>query len=173
MSESTITHTARLEHSLSLNRCGIIYRGHFDVWLTNRLQRLLEETRHLIPDSQTLTGWVNGDLYSPTNEIIGILPVPDSIRITTDIESYQHNLDGKNKHSYLARQQKTKYAVISIHTTSEKQLFKKLMQENPVFNRTNSSPDWKQGAKVWNREANGQDIFYKVCGLYAMKLTVY
>jgi hypothetical protein len=67
---------------------------------------LLEETHHLIPDSQTLTGWFNGDLYSPTNEIIGILPVPDSIHITADIESYQHNLDGKNKHSYLARQQK-------------------------------------------------------------------
>jgi hypothetical protein len=58
---------------------------------------------------------------------------------------------------------------------SEKQLFKKLMQENLVFNRTNTSPDWKQGEKVWNGEANGQDIFYKVYKvhrLYTIKLTV-
>lgn len=139
-----------------------MYRGHFDVWLTNSLQLLLESTRHLIPESQTLTGWINGDLYIPAGEKIGILPVPDSIRVTADIESYQHQFDSKSKNSYLARQQGSKYAVIAVHTTAEKVLFKKLMQENPLFARTNAGPDWKQGAKVWNRSANGEDIFYKV-----------
>jgi hypothetical protein len=108
-----------------------------------------------------ITGWINGDLYTPAEETIGILPVPESIRGAADIESYQHLLDRENKHSYLARQQGTKYAVIAVHSTAEKVLFKKLMQEDPTFNRTNSAPDWKQGAKVWNRHANGQDIFYK------------
>jgi hypothetical protein len=139
-----------------------VYCSHFDVWLTNHLQLLLEATRHLIPESQTLTGWVNGDLYVPAGEKIGILPITDSIRVTADIESYQHSLDSKNKNSYLARQQGSKYAIIAVHTTAEKVLFKKLMQENPLFSRTNVSPDWKQGAKVWNQSANGQDIFYKV-----------
>jgi hypothetical protein len=120
---------------------------------------LLESTWHLIPKSQTITG-INGDLYTPAEETIGILPVLESIR-AADIESYQHLLDQKNKHSYLARQQGTKYAVIAVHSTAEKVLFKKLMQEDPTFNWTNSAPDWKQGAKVWNRHANGQDIFYK------------
>jgi hypothetical protein len=144
-----------------LNRTGTVYKSHFDIWLINHLQLQLEATRHLIPESQTLTGWVNGDLYVPAGERIGILPVPDSVRATADIESY-HTVDGKFRHAYLAQQQGTKYAVISIHTAAEKALFKRLMQENPVFNRTNTTPDWKQGASVWNREANGKDIFYKV-----------
>ena len=145
----------------TLNQTGVIYKGHFDIWLINRLQVLLESTRHLIPDSQTLTGWINGDLYTPADETIGILPVPDSFRALADIQSYHHAEDSKNKHSYLAQQQKTKYAVISVHSTAEKQLFKKLMQEDPNFTGTNATPDWKTAVRIWNRKANGKDIFYK------------
>ena len=97
----------------------------------------------------------------PAGEKIGILPVPTSIHATADIASY-HPEDSKFKHAYLAREQGTKYAVISVHTPAEKALFKKLMQEDPAFNQTNAGPDWKQGVTVWNREANGKDIFYKV-----------
>jgi hypothetical protein len=153
-----------LMHNLvvgTLNRTGIMYKSHFDVWLLNRLQYLLEATQYLIPESHQLTGWINGDLYIPAGEKIGILPVPDSIRVTADIESY-HSEDSQYRHAYLAREQGTKYAVIAVHTTEEKTLFKKLMQENLAFNRMNAGPDWKQGAKVWNREANGKNIFYKV-----------
>src|SRR6266487_2876112 len=148
-------------HVGTLNRTGTVYNSHFDVWLINHLQLQLEATCHLIPESQKLTGWINGDLYTSAGEKIGILPVPTSIRATADIESY-HPEDCKFKHAYLAHEQGTKYAVISIHTPAEKALFKRLMQENPVFNQTNAMPDWKQGAAVWNREANGKDIFYKV-----------
>ncbi len=77
------------------------------MWLTNHLQLQLEATRHLIPESQTLTGWINGDLYIPAGEIIGILPVPDSICAAADIESY-HAEDGQFKHAYLAQEQGTK-----------------------------------------------------------------
>ncbi|KAF8230797.1 hypothetical protein L208DRAFT_1280022, partial [Tricholoma matsutake] len=97
-----------------------------------------------------LTGCINGDLYIPAGKKIGILPVPDSIHVTANIESYQHQFDSKSKNLYLARQQGSKYAVIVVHTTAEKVLFKKLMQENPLFAQTNAGPDWKQGAKVWN-----------------------
>jgi len=131
------------------------------VWLINHLQLQLEATRHLIPESQTLTGWVNGDLYTPAGEKIGILPVPASIHATADIESY-HPEDGKFRHAYLACEQGTKYAVISVHTPAERALFKRLMQEDPVFNQKNSLPDWKRGAALWNHRANGKDIFYKV-----------
>lgn len=123
----------------------------------------LEATRHLISESQTLTGWVNGDLYIPAGETIGILPVPDSMRASADLESYHHIQDGEKKHAYLARQQATKHAVIAIHTTAEKQLFKKLMQEDPAFSWNSGNPDWGQCVKVWNRKADGQEIFYKVC----------
>ena len=144
-----------------MNRTGTVYKGHFDIWLINHLQLQLEATCYLIPESQTLTGWINGDLYVPAGERIGILPVPDLTRAAADIESY-HAEDGRFRHAYFAQQQGTKYAVISIHTSAEKALFKKLMQESPTFNQTNATPDWKQGAAVWNREANGKEIFYKV-----------
>ena len=139
-----------------------MYKGHFDVWLINKLQMLLEATHHLIPDQQTLTGWINGDLYTPAGETIGILPVPDSIRATADIQSYNQAEDFKNKHGYLAKQQGTKFAVVSVHSTQEKVLFKKFMQEDPSFTGTNSSPDWKKAVIVWNRKADGKEIFYKV-----------
>jgi len=48
-----------------LNRTGTVYKGHFDIWLINHLQLQLEATRYLIPEPQTLTGWINGDLYVP------------------------------------------------------------------------------------------------------------
>jgi hypothetical protein len=127
---------------------------------------LLESTKHLIPDHQTLTGWINGDLYTPAGETIGILPVPDSIRATADIQSYNHTEDFKNKHGYLAKQQRTKFAVVSVHSTQEKVLFKKLMQENPNFTGTNSSPDWKKAVIIWNRKADGKGIFYKVSSIH-------
>jgi len=128
----------------------------------NDLQVSLEATCHLISESQTLTGWVNGDLYTPAGEIIGILPVPDSTRASADIESYHHIQDCKKKHAYLAKQQGTKCAVIAIHTPSERALFKKLMQEDPSFTWDTGKPDWGQCVKVWNRNANGQTIFYKL-----------
>ena len=157
----------------TLNRTGTVYKGHFDVWLINHLQLQLEATQHLIPEAQRLTGWINGDLYVPAGERIGILPVPDSIRVTADIESY-HAEDGQFKHAFLAQQQGTKYAVVAIHTTAEKALFKKLLQENPLFNQRNSVLDWKQASKIWNREANGQEIFYKVCSsIYCLALSIY
>ena len=81
------------------------------MWLINNLQLQLEATRHLISESQTLTGWINGDLYIQAGERIGILPVPDSIRATADIESY-HAADCKFKHAYLAQQQGTTEAAI-------------------------------------------------------------
>ncbi len=165
-----------LMHNLvvgTLNRTGTVYKGHFDVWLINHLQLQLEATQHLIPEAQRLTGWINGDLYVPAGERIGILPVPDSIRVTADIESY-HAEDGQFKHAFLAQQQGTKYAVVAIHTTAEKALFKKLLQENPLFNQRNSVLDWKQASKIWNREANGQEIFYKVCSsIYCLALSIY
>jgi hypothetical protein len=106
---------------------------------------LLDATCHLSPESQKLIGWINGDLYLPAGEKIGILPVPDSIRAMADIESY-HEEDHKFRYPILLRSR----AQISIHTTAERVLFKKLMQENPFFNERNANPDWKKCTKVWN-----------------------
>jgi hypothetical protein len=131
--------------------------GHFDVWLTDREQSLLEQTHHLMPDSPTISGWVNGDLYTPAGETVGILLIPDLTCAAADIQSYTED---KMKHAFLARQQGTKYAVISVHTTEEKVLFKTLMQDH--LGNSGSTPDWKKGVLLWNQSANGKTIFYKV-----------
>jgi len=142
------------------NRSGKVFAGHYDIWLTNREQLLLEKTRHLIPDSSTFTGWVNGDLYTPAGETVGILTIPDSTRAAADIQSYTPLTDGKVRHTFLACQQGTKYAVMSVHTTEEKVLFKALMQDH--LGNSGATPDWKRGVLLWNQSANGKNIFYKV-----------
>jgi len=39
-------------------------------------------------NSPTIYGWVNGDLYTPTGETVGILPIPDLTHAAADIQSY-------------------------------------------------------------------------------------
>lgn len=146
----------------TFNRTGTMYRGHYDIVLTNRLQALSEACKYLVPHSAVMQGWINGDLYIAANERIGILPVPDSIRTAAEIHSYIETADKEIKHKYLAKQQGSKYAVISVHTTAEKLYFKKLMQEHEHFNRGDGPIDWKRGAQIWNNQANGKDVFYKV-----------
>lgn len=143
----------------TFNRTGAVYSGHLDPWLTNRLQVLTENTQHLVPDSTPLLGWVNGDLYTPAGETVGILPIPEPTRAAADLQSFNPLADNQMKQVFLARQQGTKYAVISVHTTDEKVLFKKLMQEDTS---NGAKPNWKLAAKRWNQNANGKTIFYKV-----------
>jgi hypothetical protein len=131
--------------------------GHFDVWLTNWEQSLLEQTHHLMPDSPTIAGWVNGDLYTPAGETVGIPSIPDLTHAATDLQSYTED---KMKHSFLAWQQGTKYAVILVHTMEEKVLFNTLMQDH--LGNLGSTRDWKKGVLLWNQSANGKTIFYKV-----------
>jgi hypothetical protein len=74
---------------------------------------------------------VNGDLYTPTGETVGILSIPNLTCAAADIDqSYSSLTENKMKHSFLAWQQGTKYAVIVVHTMEEKVLFKTLMQDH-------------------------------------------
>jgi len=155
-----------LRHNLLVgtpNRTGKKYSGHFDIWLYNHLQEITEKTRDLVPDSQAIKGWVNGTMYTPTKEVFGILPVPENICTNAAMQPYISDNSEKNTHHYLASKQGTRYAVMNVHTTEEKQLFAKLMREDPAFNRDNQDPDWNKAVKVWNSfHVNGKTIFYKV-----------
>jgi len=106
-------------------------------------------------------GWVNGDLYTPAGETVGILPIPDLIRAMTDIQTFNSLPNDKARHTFLAKQQGTRFAIINVHTTKEKLLFKKFMQECISLNGNGSSPDWKHAIQKWNQLANGKTIFYK------------
>jgi hypothetical protein len=116
----------------------------------------------LVPNVPILKGWVNGDLYKLSGEKIGILPVSVQSCAMAVIKSYSHADDQHYKHAFLAREQGTKYAVMTVHTKTESSQFIKFLQEHPAFKKSDNPPDWKSGAKAWNRLANGVDIFYKV-----------
>lgn len=129
----------------------------------NRLQTSLEAVRHLVPNAPILRGWINGDLYIQGDERIGILPLPEVTRAAAGILRYNPSTDSKFKQAYLAEQQGTRYAVMAVHSVEEKQQFTKMMQEFLPFNMGTKPPDWKEGALEWNRQADGKQVFYKVC----------
>jgi hypothetical protein len=141
-----------------------------DVWLTNQEQSLLNQTKHLLPDSAYLSGWINGNLYMPAGETVGILPIVDSTRMAADIQTFTGPIAGeKLRHTFLAKQQKTRYAVISVHTTEEKKLFKRLMQDRVDVGQ-GTTPDWRSAVETWNQSANGKTIFYKVSKQFSINI---
>ena len=157
----------QLHHNLSAgtyNKTGQHFSGHYDIWIYDDLQLLVEKMRRWVPNSHSIKGWTNGLLYAQTHEVFGILPIPDTTRIKAALQPAIPDSIIKKGHWYLALRQGTQYAVIAVNTTEEKQLFSKLMRESPIFNRNNQDPDWKQAVQLWNRDyADGKTIFYKVC----------
>ena len=156
-----------LKHNLFVgtpNRTGKRWNGHCEIWEYNHLQRITEMTRDLVPDSQMIDGWQNGDMYEPTTEVFGILPIPEVIRTKSAMLPYIQDIEVDIKHIYLASKQETKFAVLNVHTAVERNLFHTLMKENTtIFNRDQQDPDWKEAVKLWNSKyANGKTIFYKV-----------
>ena len=151
----------------TFNRTGQRYNGHFEIWIYNYLQKIVEKTHDHVPDSETIRGWVNGSMYTPTSEVYGILPIPLEIVTKSAMQPFINTACGDIKHAYLAKMQGTQYAVINVHTVAEKQLFASLMWNNHHFNRSNQDPDWKEAVREWNHnKADGKDIFYKVCIYY-------
>ncbi|KAF6745215.1 hypothetical protein DFP72DRAFT_1077806 [Ephemerocybe angulata] len=144
------------------NTTGQHYLGHFDIHLINKRQELLNSSRihAAVPSSTPVGNWVNGNLYVRTTEVFGILPVPDDVRLASGLLSYDDEAPPKIQ-QYLAKQQGTKYVVITVHTDPERKLYSSLMQTDPSFTRE-GGPDWAKGTRRWNEGyANGVDIFYK------------
>jgi hypothetical protein len=109
-----------------------------------------------------VTNWVNGNLYIPTSEACGVLPIPEGIRISTEMGSYESKLHAKEKHHHLAQLQGTRKAVLPISSAAERAKFLTMMRDHPAFNSP-SGPRWQDAAKVWNQHANEEkELFYKV-----------
>ena len=73
----------------------------------------------LVPNVPVLKGWVNGDLYKPAGEKIGILSISDQSCAMAEVKSYSHADDQHYKHAFLAMEQGTKYAVMTVHIKAE------------------------------------------------------
>jgi hypothetical protein len=59
-------------------------------------------------------------MSAPTNEVSGILPLPEEIKLKSPMQPMMPEPPVKKVHWYLASCQGTKYAVISIHTVAKK-----------------------------------------------------
>jgi len=132
----------------TFNKTGHKYSGHNDIWIYDTLQLMIEKSRHAVPMSYIIKGWINGLLYQPTSEVSGILPIPPSIQRNAGLQAIIHNPTSKLPHQYLANRQGTRFAVIGIHSSTEKKLFTQLMRENPSFNHDKKDPDWKSAIQI-------------------------
>ncbi|KAF5315639.1 hypothetical protein D9611_004974 [Ephemerocybe angulata] len=139
----------------TMNTTGKKYRGHYDPWIINRIQERLAYLDAILINPIEIRGMVNTDLYVRTQERLGILPIPDDVRIQSAIGEYnpQDPNARKQEQAYLARIQNTKKAVLPVHTPQEYKLFEELMVSSPAFNSASRGPVWKLAVRVWNERA--------------------
>lgn len=149
----------------TMNTTGKKYRGHYDPWIINRIQERLAYLDAILINPIEIRGMVNTDLYVRTQERLGILPIPDGVRIASAIGEYNPQDPGarKQEQAYLARIQNTKKAVLPVHTPQEYKLFEELMVSSSAFNSTSRGPVWKLAVRVWNERAElTHGISYKL-----------
>src|SRR6266478_5360393 len=148
----------------TFNSTGQRYRGHFSIWITNAIQEHLLSLQHMLAERVEIYGWINGNLYVPTKEVIGILPIPIAIRQSSGMAEHVQTVSKRQRHHFLAAMQGTRKPVLPIHSPPERQLFHKLMKADPSFSPQHGEPRWKEAVKVWNANADeSNDISYKVC----------
>ena len=151
------------------NRTGSAYMGHFNLHLMNTIHQLLHVTQHLIPGQDLRHGWINGTLYEPTAEKVGIVAIPRKLAEEANMRSFQVDHTRKMNHAFLAQNQGTLHAVMPVHTEKEKILFGHLKHSL----RAMQEDHFTEVAKIWNEcYADGVDYFYKV-QLHLVRLCVY
>ncbi|KAJ6546376.1 hypothetical protein B0H10DRAFT_2243630 [Mycena sp. CBHHK59/15] len=162
-----------LRHNLvvgTFNSTGRRFTGHYSIWLTNEIQELLSYLEDVLKDARPLVGWVNGNLYQPTNEVTGVLPIPEDIRLNSGMARFEPSLDSKRLHHHLASLQGTRKAVLPIHNTTEKDLFRTLMSGQDTLGNFSSATQVEKAVRIWNAHADTKDdIYYKL----AEQLKVY
>ncbi|KAF8886887.1 hypothetical protein CPB84DRAFT_1667887, partial [Gymnopilus junonius] len=98
-----------------------------------------------------------------TMEVLGILPIPESICVGSAMQPHDAAFDQCQKHSFLDRVQGTHKPILPIHTSTEKKLFHDLMNSNSAFSSISGEPWWEIAVKDWNLRADGiDDISYKL-----------
>jgi len=137
------------------------------VWTRNQISALIDVlSTHfsIIPAEFGLGGWLNGDKYLRSAELFGILPLPSPTQTHLGLLPFHSEFakKKKTKHTYLARQQGTRIAVLPIHTKAERWLFSFLVSETHSLFAGPREPNWKVVAMRWAGHSDGISIFYKV-----------
>ncbi|KAJ6612877.1 hypothetical protein B0H10DRAFT_2050822, partial [Mycena sp. CBHHK59/15] len=154
----------------TFNSTGKRYKGHYSIWLTNELQELLSFLEDVLINPRFITGWVNGNLYQRTNEVAGVLPIPEDIRVKYAMARFEPSIDSVRPHHHLALLQGTRKAILPVHNQEEKDLFRMMMSGSNSFGNFSSDAQVDAGVRIWNAKADASDnIFYKL----AEQLKVY
>ncbi|KAF8078294.1 hypothetical protein FPV67DRAFT_1402915 [Lyophyllum atratum] len=155
-----------LRHNLlvgTYNSTGQCYVGHYSIWITNALQETLCLVQHHLIDAREMVGWVNGNLYQPTAEVAGVLPIPNQVQSSLGMATYEPSLHSKQRHFFLASMQRTRKPVLPIHDSQERDLFRDFMTGDSGFNDPVSGPNWERAARLWNDTADTREgISYKL-----------
>ncbi|TCD61520.1 hypothetical protein EIP91_008291 [Steccherinum ochraceum] len=150
----------------TLNRTGRRYEGSYDVSTRNRITHLLNQLSTKFerpPVGFGLGGWVNGNDYTRSKEVIGILPLPQATKTSLDMLNYNAAFAKKAavRHRELALRQGTQYAVLPIHTAAERALFRCMITQLGE-NDQSRAPNWQALATRWSGHCDGRTIFYKL-----------
>ncbi|KAJ3777917.1 hypothetical protein FB446DRAFT_699599 [Lentinula raphanica] len=157
-------HGVSVRHVGTFNSTGKPWTGHYSIWLTNELHEMLLTLRSnnlisKIPTGIIPAGWVNGNFYIPTTEVMGILPIPEKIRRDSGMLEYDVNLHRAQTHWFIASLQGTQRPVLPIHNKREEDLFRDLI----LTNTGASEPRWDNIVLAWNTTANNDsDVSYKI-----------
>lgn len=99
-----------------------------------------------------------------STEIFGILPVAKPTRTRLGLLDFHPGFaeKKKTKHTYLAKKQNTRVAVLPIHTKAERWLFAFLVSDTHGLFSGRNEPNWEAVAVRWAGHSDGITIFYKV-----------
>ncbi|KIK65881.1 hypothetical protein GYMLUDRAFT_239563 [Collybiopsis luxurians FD-317 M1] len=96
----------------TFNSTGEKFQGHDYIWLSNEIQELkITISAHFSQFCPSPLPWVNGNLYKPTNEVLGVLPLPTPILKKSSIQPFVPSLDQNQKQGFLAQLQGTHKAL--------------------------------------------------------------
>lgn len=133
------------------HRLGFPRIGHFDTWLTDKLQRLYLKNRGI----QRHRGWTCACDYGLTSESFGIVPLSTSIHDLPSIALTPKILGGLSRDkAYLADRLGTKLPLLPVVGKAEKALFNRLVVQ--------CGGDFEKMTLAWSDNVNGTTIFPKI-----------
>jgi hypothetical protein len=120
----------------------------------------------MVPDAKqiTLPGWVNGNDYERASETFGVLPLSGDTRTKLGMLEYHPDFakDFEIRHPHLTQLQRTRMAILPVHTPEEKALYRLFVNDNTGHFAGDKQPNWIIFAQQWSARCNGKTIFYKV-----------
>ena len=133
------------------HRLGFPRIGHYDTWLTDKLQRLYLHNR----GTQRYRGWTCACDYGVTAESFGVTPLSIVDLQLPEAATTQTILSGLSRDkAYLAERQGLKLPLLPVVGKDEKALFNRLMVKCPN--------DFENMASEWSKAVNGVSVFPKI-----------